>query len=99
MLQGLYYITQSELKADTVEIFPYQTKMPCIYPKEAVTNTALYLVEALANPAPETPFAPIGATKLQALRQVAEIFKWKKDPNKLLRNKAPSPNMEATTAH
>ena len=62
--------------------------MPGLSAKEAATNKALDLVDALTK--------PIDEEKLQALRQLVEIFKQQTDPTKPLRNKATSPRMEET---
>ena len=72
--------------ADTVE-FPQEHKnIPRLSTKEVATNPVLNLLETLAKPVLEASFAPIGAAKLQALRQLAEFFKQQTDQTKPIKN-------------
>ena len=68
----------------TVQLLPEYKNMPENFAKEAATNVALDLVEALTKLNTADPFTPIGAEKLQALRQLSEISKQKMDPTKPL---------------
>ena len=43
--------------------------------QEAATETSLDLIEATENPAPTDSFASIGYRKLQAIRNLEDIFK------------------------
>ena len=43
--------------------------------QEVPTNMELYLIEDISNPAPKSPFTSIGASKLQSIRKLADIFK------------------------
>jgi hypothetical protein len=66
--------TRAERIAKTVEFFPHNWKVPEVSPAHAATQAAQDLTEALLNPAPNVPFATVGATQRQALRQLAAIF-------------------------
>ena len=66
----------------TVEFYPEHNKMPGISNKEAATNAALNMIEAIYNPVPTAPFTSIRDAKLQAISKLAYIFKQKTTPQK-----------------
>ena len=57
--------------------FPEHNKIPGVSKKEAATNAAIYLIEAIVNPAPACPFASIWDITLKVIRYLADIFKQK----------------------
>ena len=67
--------TRAERIADAVEFLPEHNKMPGIFDQEAATHVALYLIEDIENPSLTAPFESIGASKLQAIRNLTDIFK------------------------
>jgi hypothetical protein len=60
--------------ADTVEFFPYHCEMLKTSSADAARHAAIALTHALQNPAPATPFAPIGDAQMRAIKQLANIF-------------------------
>jgi hypothetical protein len=66
--------TASERVSDTVEFFPVQTPMPRTSSADAAVRAAEELIAALKNPSAASPLAPIGTERLQALKQLSEIF-------------------------
>ena len=67
--------TRTVIQSDTVEFFPHNSKMPFRSSTENVTVAATELINALKNPAPAAPFAHIGDKQMEALDQLANIFK------------------------
>ena len=55
----------------------------------------MYLLYALTKTYLAAPFPTISAANLKAISHMAEIFKQKMDPTKLIRNEAPNPRAEA----
>ena len=66
--------TASERIGDTVEFFPKQCAMPKLSSADLATKAAIELLNALKNPTPAAPFAPINAATMEAIKQVANIF-------------------------
>lgn len=66
--------TRAERIADTVQFFPHGTCMPYISSAEAATRAALQLAEAIKNPAPAAPFAPVDTEQMEAIAKLADIF-------------------------
>ena len=66
--------TRSERIACTVDFFPYLYDMPTTTSAYAARDAAAQLTDALLNPHPAAPFAPMAEAQLRALRQLAEIF-------------------------
>ena len=60
--------------SDTVKLLPEYNKITGVSNKEAATNAALDLIEAIENLAPTAPFSYIGDIKLQAISKLADIF-------------------------
>ncbi len=70
------HITKTNGKriTDTVEFFPTKLKMPKLSSIDAAQHAARDLIHALQNPHPAVPFHPLGEPKLEALRELANIF-------------------------
>ena len=67
--------TKAVIQSDTVEFFPHNSKMPFRSSAENATVAATELINALQNPTPAAPFAHIGDKQIEALQQLATIFK------------------------
>ena len=85
---------QSKSISDTVKLPPEHNKIRGISNKEAATNTALYLIEAIYNLYPTAPFSPIWATKLQAIMRLEYIFKQKSTPREAPHKETTQTKME-----
>jgi hypothetical protein len=66
--------TTSERVADTLSWYPTQVSMPRASSTEEASAAARDLIEALANPGPASPLAPLSDSHRQALFQLADIF-------------------------
>lgn len=67
--------THAERIGDSVEFFLAYTKMPAISSQDIVAHSAEQLSNALQHAHPATPYHQLGAKQIQALQQLAEIFK------------------------
>ena len=67
--------TRAERIADMVHFLTDHNKIPGVSNQEASTNASLYLIEDITKPAPTSLFASIEASNLQAIRNLADIFK------------------------
>ena len=67
--------TRSERTVDTVEFFPTQFTMPRLSSADAAMRAANDLIAALRNPHPSAPFPHLGDQRLDALAQLAKIFR------------------------
>ena len=54
---------------------PENNKIPVLSNQEEATNAALHLIEAIITPYPTSPFASIGARKLQSIRYFSDVSK------------------------
>ena len=68
---------RAEIIAGVVDFFPEHNKIPVIYNQEVATNMVLDLLEAVTKPSPTSPFASIGAGKLQSISNLVDVFKQK----------------------
>jgi hypothetical protein len=59
---------------DTVEFFPTKVNMPTLSSTDTAIKAAAALTDALQNPAPAAPFAPLSQATQQALTDLAQIF-------------------------
>ena len=66
--------TRSERVGDTVEFFPHQCPMPKLSSADLATKAAIELLNALHNPMPAAPFAPLNATTMEGITRISEIF-------------------------
>jgi hypothetical protein len=83
--------TASERIVDTLEFFPHNYQMPQLSSTERLLMAAKDMTDALQNPHPDVPFASVGDDTIEALADLAAIFKLK------LRQ-APSPATQASPA-
>jgi hypothetical protein len=74
----------------TAEFFPHHCHMPTISPADTVAHAAQDLVRALTTTTVTTPFPPLPPQHLDALRQLAKIFRTATEPPPCLNN-TPSP--------
>ena len=72
--------SKSERISEKVELPPDHNKTIGVYNQESATNMEIYLIEAITNPSPTSPFASIRASKFQAIRKLAYILKQKTTP-------------------
>ena len=72
--------SRAESIVDTVEFPLEHNKIPEVSNQEAATNTELYSIEDITNPAPSAPFSSMGDRKLQVIRKLVYIFKQKTTP-------------------
>jgi hypothetical protein len=66
--------THAERYSDTVEFFPVKTAMPRTSSADVAVRAATELIDALKHPSAASPLAPLGTARLQALKQLSEIF-------------------------
>ena len=69
--------TRAEHISDTVVFFPEHNKIPGVSSQESAANAALDLIKTIADISLKAPFSSIGATKLQSISNLADIFKQK----------------------
>jgi hypothetical protein len=66
--------TRAECIADTIKFFPTSYTMPKLSSADHAQWAALELAQALNNPHPASPLAPLGTKQLEVLQQLADIF-------------------------
>ena len=66
--------TNAERVSDTVQFFPKHVRMPQTSSADAAIRAAPELTSALQNPTPATPFHALSDQKLEALRQLSDLF-------------------------
>jgi hypothetical protein len=76
--------------SDTVEFFPQHCKVPGISSANAATIAAANLTHALQNPTPTTPFKQPGTERMQAIKNLAPVFK------EMAPQQAPTPRVDTT---
>ena len=67
---------------DTVVFSPEHDKIPVVSNQESSINTALDMLYSIYKPSPTALFASIGASKLQAISKLMDIFKQNTTPHK-----------------
>jgi hypothetical protein len=83
--------TASERIVDTLEFFPHNYQMPQLSSTDRLLMAAKDMMNAFHNPHPDVPFASVGDDTVQALTDLAAIFKLKLQ-------QAPSPATQASPA-
>jgi hypothetical protein len=83
--------TASERIVETLEFFPHNYQMPQLSSTDRLLMAAKEMMDALQNPHPDAPFASVGDDTIEALEDLAAIFKLK------LRQ-APSPTTQTSPA-
>jgi hypothetical protein len=85
--------TKAERITDTIEFFPEHTSLPFMNSNDIAIKAANELITTLQNPLPATPFAQVGNQQLEALQQLAELFKTQhhNTDKRLPRVREPSP--------
>jgi hypothetical protein len=83
--------TASERIVDTLEFFPRNYQIPQLSSTDRLLMAAKDMTDAFQNPHPDVPFASVGDDTIEALADLATIFKLK------LRQ-APSPATQASPA-
>jgi hypothetical protein len=83
--------TASERIVDTLEFFPHNYQVPQLSFTDQLLMAAKDMTDAFQNPHPNVPFASVGDDTLQALMDLAAIFKLKLQ-------QAPSPATQAGPA-
>jgi hypothetical protein len=83
--------TASERIVDTLDFFPHNYQMPQLSSTDRLIMAAKDMTEAFQNPHPDVPFVSVGDDTIEALADLAAIFKLK------LRQ-APSPATQASPA-
>jgi hypothetical protein len=81
----------SERIMDTLELFPHNYQMPQLSSTDRLLMAAKDMTDALQNPHPDVPFASVGDDTIQALTDLATIFKLKLQH-------APSPATQASSS-
>lgn len=66
--------TRGERTGDTVTFFPTRVQMPKLSSADTIVKAATNLIEALHNLKPTSVFKQIGDKRLEALKQLADIF-------------------------
>jgi hypothetical protein len=69
--------TANERIVDTLEFFPYNYQMPQLSSTDRLLMAAKDITDALQNPHPEFPFTSVGDDTIDALMDLAAIFKLK----------------------
>jgi hypothetical protein len=87
------YVTKTNATriGTTVEFLPTQVAMPKTSSADTALRAALDLIDALRNPTPAAPIAPIGLQQLQALHQLADIFRAALPPTPAAPPRVPTP--------
>jgi hypothetical protein len=83
--------TASERIVDTLEFFPHNYHMPQFSSTDRLLMAAKDMTDAFQSPHPDVPFASVGDVTIQALADLATIFKLKLQ-------QAPSPATQASPA-
>ena len=66
--------TNADRICDTVAFFPKNVSMPHLSSTDAAMHAAKDLAHALLNPAPAAPFATLSTARLEAIKQLSDIF-------------------------
>jgi hypothetical protein len=69
--------TASERIVDTLELFPHNYQMPQLSSTDRLLMAAKDMTDALQKPHPDVPFASVGDDTIEALVDLAAIFKIK----------------------
>jgi hypothetical protein len=69
--------TASERIVDTLGFFPHNYQMPQLSSTDRLLMAAKDMTDSFQNPHPDFPFANVGDDTIQALADLAEIFKLK----------------------
>jgi hypothetical protein len=69
--------TASERIVDTLEFFPHNYQMPQLSSTDRLLMAAKDMTDAFQNPHPDVPFAGVGDDTIEALADLAAIFKLK----------------------
>jgi hypothetical protein len=69
--------TASERIVDTLEFFPHDYQMPQLSSTDRLLMASKDMTGAFQSPHPEVPFASVGDDTIQALTDLAAIFKLK----------------------
>jgi hypothetical protein len=80
--------TASDRIVDTLEFFPHNYQIPQLSSANRLLMAAKDMTDAFRNPHPDVPFASVGDDTIQALTDLATIFKLKLQ-------QAPSPATQA----
>jgi hypothetical protein len=83
--------TASDRIVDTLELFPHNYQMPQLSSTVRLLMAAKDMTDSFQNPHPDVPFASVGDDTIQALTDMAEIFKLKSQH-------PPSPKTRASPA-
>jgi hypothetical protein len=76
--QNVYISTTAiEPIVDTLEFFPHNYQMPQLSSTDRLLMAAKDMTDAFQNPHPEVPFTSVGDDTVQALPDLAAIFKLK----------------------
>jgi hypothetical protein len=90
--QNVYiWTTASKRIVDTFELFPHNYQMPQLSSTDRLLMAAKDMTDAFQSPHPDAPFASVGDDTIQALTDLATIFKLKLQ-------QAPSPATQASPA-
>jgi hypothetical protein len=69
--------TASESIVDTLEFFPHNYQMPQLSSTDRLLRAAKDMTDTFHNPHPDVPFASVGDDTIEALTDLAAIFKLK----------------------
>jgi hypothetical protein len=69
--------TASERIVDTLELFPHNYQIPQLSSTDRLLMAAKDMTDAFQNPHPDVPFASVGDDTIEALADLAAIFKLK----------------------
>jgi hypothetical protein len=69
--------TTSDRIVDTLEFFPHNYQMPQLSSTGRLLMAAKDMTDAFQNPHPDVPFASVGDDTIEALADLAAIFKLK----------------------
>jgi hypothetical protein len=90
--QNVYISTTASGRiVDTLKFFPHNYQMPQLSSTDRLLMAAKNMTDAFQNPHPDVPFASVGDDTIEALADLAAIFKLK------LRQ-TPSPTTQASPA-
>jgi hypothetical protein len=90
--QNVYISTTASKRiVDTLEFFPHNYQMPQLSSTDRLLMAATNMTDAFQNPHPEVPFASVGDDTIEALTDLAAMFKLKLQ-------QAPSPVTHASPA-
>ena len=67
--------TKAERVTDTIQFFPDKTSVPYMTTNDITIRAANNLIAAIKMLQPSTPLPQVGTTQLEALKQLAAIFK------------------------